>query len=108
MEAAQTGGLIGHPVEGVRVVLTDGASHAVDSSEMAFKIAALSAFRHCYEDARPRILEPVMSVEITVPTEFQGTVIGNVNRRKVWRSQPRTATSSSAFSCVALNPRQPH
>lgn len=81
-EASQTGGLIGHPVEGMRVVLTDGASHAVDSSEMAFKIAAQAAFRHVYEKAKPKILEPVMSVEITVPTEFQGTVIGNVNRRK--------------------------
>ena len=81
-EAAQTGGLIGHPVEGMRVVLTDGASHAVDSSEMAFKLAALAAFRQVFEKAKPKILEPVMSVEITVPTEFQGTVIGNVNRRK--------------------------
>jgi elongation factor G len=81
-EAAQTGQLIGHPVEGVRVVLTDGASHAVDSSEMAFKLAALAAFRQVYERAAPKILEPIMSVEITVPTEFQGTVIGNINRRK--------------------------
>jgi translation elongation factor EF-G len=48
MEAAQTGGLIGHAVEGVRCVITDGATHAVDSSEMAFKIAMLAAFRQCY------------------------------------------------------------
>ena len=81
-EAAQTGGLIGHPVEGIKIVLTDGASHAVDSSEMAFKLAALAAFRTVFEKAKPKILEPVMSVEITVPGEFQGTVIGNVNRRK--------------------------
>ena len=81
-EAAQTGGLIGHPVEGIKIVLTDGASHAVDSSEMAFKLAALAAFRQVFEKAKPKILEPVMSVEITVPSEFQGTVIGNVNRRK--------------------------
>ena len=69
-------------MEGIRVVLTDGASHAVDSSEMAFKLAALAAFRQVYDKAKPKILEPVMSVEITVPSEFQGTVIGNVNRRK--------------------------
>ena len=81
-EAAQTGGLIGHPVEGIKIVLTDGASHAVDSSEMAFKLAALAAFRQVFEKAKPKILEPVMSVEITVPSEFQGTVIGNINRRK--------------------------
>ena len=61
-EAAQTGGLIGHPVEGIRVVLTDGASHTVDSSEMAFKLAALAAFRQVYDKAKPKILEPVMSV----------------------------------------------
>jgi elongation factor G len=49
---------------------------------MAFKLAALAAFRQVYDKAKPKILEPVMSVEITVPSEFQGTVIGNVNRRK--------------------------
>ena len=53
-EAAQTGGLIGHPVEGIKIVLTDGASHAVDSSEMAFKLAALAAFRTVFEKAKPQ------------------------------------------------------
>ena len=81
-EAAQSGGLIGHPVENLRVVLTDGASHAVDSSEMAFKIAAQYAFRSAFAETRPNILEPIMEVEITAPQEFQGTIIGNVNRRK--------------------------
>lgn len=81
-EAAQSGGLIGYPVEGVRVVLTDGASHAVDSSELAFKLAALAAFRQSFHSANPKLLEPIMKVDITVPSEFQGTVIGNINRRK--------------------------
>jgi len=81
-EAANSGALIGHPVENLRVVLTDGASHAVDSSELAFKLAALYAFRQCYATARPVILEPVMLVELKAPVEFQGSIIGDINRRK--------------------------
>jgi elongation factor G len=81
-EAAQTGGLVGYPVEGVKIVLTDGASHAVDSSELAFKLAALAAFRQAFHNASPKLLEPIMKVDVTVPSEFQGTVIGNINRRK--------------------------
>ncbi|XP_060675052.1 elongation factor G-1, mitochondrial [Ziziphus jujuba] len=76
------GSLIGHPVENIRVVITDGASHAVDSSELAFKLAAIYAFRKCYEATRPVILEPVMLVELKVPIEFQGTVAGDINKRK--------------------------
>ncbi|KAJ7560279.1 hypothetical protein O6H91_04G121600 [Diphasiastrum complanatum] len=82
IEACNSGSLIGHPVENLRVVLTDGASHAVDSSELAFKLAALYAFRQCYAAARPVILEPLMLVEIKAPMEFQGSVIGDINRRK--------------------------
>lgn len=81
-EAANSGSLIGHPVEHVRIVLTDGAAHAVDSSELAFKLAAIYAFRQCYTAAKPVILEPVMTVELKVPTEFQGTVTGDLNKRK--------------------------
>eukprot|EP00889_Picochlorum_renovo_P006038 jgi/Picre1/33068/NNA_008394.t1 len=81
-EVTNSGSLIGHPVEGVKVVLTDGAAHAVDSSELAFKLAAMYAFRSAYPDASPTVLEPVMEVEIVVPSEFQGTVIGDINRRK--------------------------
>ncbi|KAH0980565.1 hypothetical protein GBA52_007742 [Prunus armeniaca] len=81
-EAANSGSLIGHPVEHVRVVLTDGAAHAVDSSELAFKLAAIYAFRKCYTAAKPVILEPVMLVELKVPMEFQGTVAGDINKRK--------------------------
>ncbi|KAL4537141.1 hypothetical protein Ndes2526B_g04948 [Nannochloris sp. 'desiccata'] len=81
-EAVNSGALIGHPVEGVKVVLTDGAAHAVDSSELAFKLASMYAFRTGYETASPTVLEPVMAVEVSVPSEFQGAVIGDVNRRK--------------------------
>ncbi|GMH14134.1 hypothetical protein Nepgr_015975 [Nepenthes gracilis] len=81
-EAANSGSLIGHPVEYLRIVLTDGASHAVDSSELAFKLAAIYAFRQCYMAAKPVILEPVMLVEVKVPAEFQGSVTGDINKRK--------------------------
>ncbi|CAN1231053.1 Elongation factor G 1 [Linum perenne] len=81
-EAANSGSLIGFPVENLRIVLTDGASHAVDSSELAFKMAAIYAFRQFYTAAKPVILEPVMLVELKVPSEFQGTVAGDINKRK--------------------------
>lgn len=81
-EAANSGSLIGHPVEFLRVVLTDGQAHAVDSSELAFKLASIYAFRQCYTKAEPTILEPVMLVELKVPLEFQGTVTGDINKRK--------------------------
>ncbi|KAL8505357.1 hypothetical protein ACS0TY_016555 [Phlomoides rotata] len=81
-EAVNSGSLIGHPVENIRIVLTDGASHAVDSSELAFKMAAIYAFRKFYEAAKPVILEPVMMVELKFPMEFQGTVTGDISKRK--------------------------
>ncbi|KAJ9508924.1 hypothetical protein QJQ45_028252 [Haematococcus lacustris] len=81
-EAANSGTLIGAPVEGVRVVLLDGAAHAVDSSELAFRIAAVNAFRQAYPAASPVVLEPIMKVEVIVPSEFQGNVMGDLNRRK--------------------------
>ncbi|KAK8945303.1 hypothetical protein KSP40_PGU006955 [Platanthera guangdongensis] len=81
-EACNSGSLIGHPIENIRIVLTDGASHNVDSSELAFKLASIYALRQCYTAARPVILEPIMKVELKFPTEFQGTVTGDVNKRK--------------------------
>ncbi|WCJ30785.1 Elongation factor G mitochondrial [Euphorbia peplus] len=81
-EAANSGSLIGHPVENVRIALIDGAAHTVDSSELAFKLASIYAFRQCYSAAKPTILEPIMLVELKVPTEFQGTVAGDLNKRK--------------------------
>jgi elongation factor G len=69
-------------VVGIRCFINDGASHAVDSSEMAFKTAALMGFREAYSGAAPTILEPIMKVEIDAPTEFQGSVVGQVNQRR--------------------------
>jgi elongation factor G len=81
-EGIRKGTLIGFPIVGTRCVINDGASHAVDSSEMAFKTAALMGFREAYAGAKPTILEPIMKVEIDAPTEFQGTVVGQVNQRR--------------------------
>mmetsp|Transcript_14438 Transcript_14438/g.22409 ORF Transcript_14438/g.22409 Transcript_14438/m.22409 type:complete len:164 (-) Transcript_14438:588-1079(-) len=82
LEQAGEGPLIDHPVCGCRFVVEDGASHAVDSSELAFKIAAKGAFRQAVEQAAPVLLEPVMEVEIAAPEEFQGTVVSLLNKRK--------------------------
>lgn len=82
LDALEKGPLIGHPVNGVKMILEDGAAHSVDSSEMAFRIATRAAFQEAFAKARPTILEPIMNVSITAPVEFQGTVIGGLNKRK--------------------------
>jgi len=76
------GDLIGFPVVGVKVILNDGNSHAVDSSDTAFMHAAIGAFRQAYFKAKPVILEPVMRVAVETPSEFQGTVLGTINQRR--------------------------
>jgi len=81
-EAIQKGSLIGFPVVGVRCVINDGAFHAVDSSEQAFKTAAIMGFREGYASAKPVILEPIMKVEVDAPEEFQGSVMGQINQRR--------------------------
>jgi elongation factor G len=78
----QKGPLVGFPITGVRVVLNDGNSHAVDSSEMAFSAAARMSFRECYPKAGPVIMEPIMKVAVETPTEFQGPVMGSLNQRR--------------------------
>ena len=81
MEAIKTGSLTGHPIQNVRYVLTDGQAHAVDSNELAFRSAALFAFRQIYDEAKPIVLEPIMKVSVEVPTEFQGNCVSLLNRR---------------------------
>ncbi len=78
----EKGALIGFPIVGVRAVLIDGNSHAVDSSDMAFLIAARAAFREAYKKTKPRILEPLMRVSVEGPTEFQGTVYKLLMQRR--------------------------
>ena len=81
-EAMRKGPLIGFPIVGVRCVVNDGNSHPVDSSEIAFRTAALMGFREAYNRAKPTILEPMMLVEVQFPEEFQGAVIGQLNQRR--------------------------
>jgi len=81
-EGMANGPLAGYPLVDVRVTLLDGAYHDVDSSELAFKIAGLQAFREAARLAGPVILEPVMSVEVITPEDFMGDVIGDLNSRR--------------------------
>ncbi|KAM9961980.1 hypothetical protein ACTFIR_004852 [Dictyostelium discoideum] len=98
------GPLIGHPVVGVKFVVADGNTHSVDSSELAFRIATAGAFKEAFEDGEPTILEPIMKVEISLPQEFQGTVISGVNRRKGAIVNTTTQGESLTFECeVPLN-----
>ena len=76
------GRLIGFPVTGFRVVINDGASHAVDSSDNAFQAAARGAFRSVYSSARPQILEPIMKVSVEGPLEFQGAFVRTIMQRR--------------------------
>ena len=81
-EAMETGVLAGYEMVDIAVVLTDGSYHEVDSSEMAFKIAGSMAFKDACQKAQPRLLEPVMRVEVVVPEEYMGDVIGDLNGRR--------------------------
>ncbi len=81
LEAAESGPLAGFPMTDFKVTLVDGSYHEVDSSEMAFRTTALLAVREATEKAAPVILEPIMKVEITIPEEYTGDVIGQVNAR---------------------------
>jgi elongation factor G len=80
--ALELGILAGYPIVDVKVTLTDGSYHEVDSNEMAFKFAGSIAFKEAARKASPVLLEPVMAVEVTVPEEFMGTIIGDINSRR--------------------------
>jgi len=82
MEAAESGVLAGYPVTDLKVTLYDGSYHEVDSSEMAFKMAATFAFKEGVQKGGPILLEPVMKVEVVVPEEYLGDVIGQLNGRR--------------------------
>ena len=81
-EQMAKGTLIGAQVIGVKVELNDGSYHDVDSSEMAFRICAMAAFRQAYEKAKPTVLEPLMKLQVSAPEEFQGSVMGQINQRR--------------------------
>jgi len=82
LEASQRGFLAGFPVVDFRVILYDGSYHDVDSNELSFKTAGRIAFRKAMEQAKPTLLEPIMHVEITVPDEFAGSIMGDLNSRR--------------------------
>ncbi|HKT11276.1 MAG TPA: elongation factor G [Terriglobia bacterium] len=82
VESAGRGYLAGYPVVDFRVTLYDGSYHEVDSSELAFKIAGSMAFKKCMEQAKPCLLEPIMDVEITVPENYSGDIMGNLTSRR--------------------------
>jgi elongation factor G len=81
-EAMESGILAGYPVVDLRVELVDGSYHEVDSSEMAFKVAGSMAFKTAMQRAKPKLLEPVMDVEVVTPEEYLGDVMGDINSRR--------------------------
>jgi len=93
-EAMEEGILAGYPVTQVKAVLVDGSYHPVDSSEMAFKVAGALAFRRALEQASPILLEPVMSIKVTVPDNYMGDIMGDLNgkRGKIMGMEPQGRT----------------
>lgn len=103
-DAFGEGALVGAEVEGVRVVLEDGASHAVDSSDMAFRICMANAIRDTIKKANAAILEPVMTVEVTLPAEFQGTVVAGLNKRMGMVHSSEMSDDGSSLTIVCQVP----
>jgi elongation factor G len=81
-EAMRQGTVAGYPIQDVKVTLFDGQHHSVDSSEMAFKMAGSMAFKDAMDNAHPTLMEPIMTVTVTVPEEYVGDVIGDLNSRR--------------------------
>jgi len=81
-KSLEKGSLCGATITGVRCVINDGAYHAVDSSDIAFQLAAIGAFKEGYLKAKPTILEPIMKVAVEGPNEFQGSIMGSINQRR--------------------------
>ena len=81
-EAAESGVLAGYPVTDIKVQLIDGSFHEVDSNEMAFKMAAILGFKEGMQKGGPVLLEPIMKVEVVVPEEYLGEVLGQINARR--------------------------
>ncbi|GHV77422.1 elongation factor G 2 [Spirochaetia bacterium] len=96
-EAIKRGSLIGFPIVNIRCVINDGQSHPVDSSDIAFQMAAIGAFREAYNKAKPCILEPIMKVSVEGPTEFQGNIFASINQR---RGIIAASTEDGTFSRV--------
>ena len=98
--ALQSGGLAGYPVIDVKVTLYDGSFHEVDSSDVAFRMAAFMAIRDGIDKAKPVILEPIMEVEITAPTQFLGDIIGDLNSRRAHIEGIDSSAELSTVRCL--------
>ena len=103
-EAAEAGVLAGYPVTDIKVTLYDGSYHEVDSSEMAFKMAATFAFKEGVQRGAPSLQEPIMKVEVVVPEEFLGDVLGQVNSRRgeIQGMEPRLGNAQAVRGMVPL------
>ena len=100
----EKGLLAGYPCEDMKITLMDGAFHAVDSSAIAFEIAAKAGYRQSYPKAKPQLLEPVMAVDVFTPEDYMGDVIGDLNRRRgMIMSQNATPTGSRIKADVPLS-----
>jgi len=97
-EAVKGGVLANHPVVDVKVAIVDGTFHEVDSSELAFRMAGIFAFKDAAKKANPILLEPIMKVEVTTPDEYQGDLLGDVNRRRGKIHQIEAKDSSTILS----------
>ncbi|MCB0874387.1 MAG: elongation factor G, partial [Thermoleophilia bacterium] len=104
-EALDGGVVAGYPMVDIKVRLVDGSYHDVDSSEMAFKIAGSMAFKEAARRASPTLLEPMMAVEVVAPTEFVGTVVGDLNRRRgrIAGTEPRPGGVEVITASVPLS-----
>jgi elongation factor G len=97
-EAIKGGVLAGYPVVDVKVAIVDGTYHEVDSSELAFKMAGIFAFKEAAKKASPILLEPIMKVEVTTPDEYQGDLLGDLNRRRGKITQIEAKDSSTILT----------
>ncbi|EDQ92933.1 uncharacterized protein MONBRDRAFT_22191 [Monosiga brevicollis MX1] len=103
-EACEKGPLTGSPIQGIKFILKDGNAHAVDSNDMAFTMAGIGAVRQAFQKGSPVVLQPIMQVEIVVPDEFQGTVIGGINKRRGTIMDSETSEGSTVIKAeVPLN-----
>ena len=100
LEAAKNGVVAGYPVIDFKAVIVDGSFHQVDSSEMAFRMAGILAFRQAMAKAGPTLLEPVMKVEVTTPEAYQGDLIGDLTRRRGRIQNMRVSAKATHISAM--------
>jgi elongation factor G len=102
-EAALSGVIAGYPVIDFKVSLIDGSFHDVDSSEMAFKMAGIFAFKDAMQKASPILLEPIMKVEVSTPEEYQGELMGDFNRRSGQIQGMETRGNGCIIRCICTS-----